>query len=276
MTFALRTRGQAGSECQICSTSGHFDIDFQHRYVVAPFHPDIKFFRIENWRVTYDGLSKWKPLKKYFKTVTLSHAYRSSYSFSYTNNLKSTLDQYGHPTTLDDNEDYIFYEQLNGVSIAEQFSPLIKVDMTLQNSLQFNVAVKKERNLSLSFADNQLTEVNSKEFVFGTGYRWKKALQLKNPFSKAKDKKTIKSDLNLKLDFSIRQNLTVIRKVEEAVTQPTAGQTIYSLKTAADYLITQRITLRLFYDWLLTNPRISTSFKSSNTNGGVSIRFSLT
>jgi cell surface protein SprA len=231
-----------------------------------------------NWRITYDGLSKWKPLKKYFKTVTLSHAYRSSYSFAYTNNLKSQLDGTDQTPVVTENGlpggDYIFYEQLSAVTIAEQFSPLIKADMTLQNNLQFNVAIKKERNLALSFANNQLTEVNSKEFVFGTGYRWKDLL-LKNPFSRGKDKKSIKSDLNLKLDFSIRQNLTMIRKVVEAVTQPTAGQTIYSLKTSADYLLTQRITVRLFYDWLLTNPRISTSFRSSNTNGGVSIRFSL-
>jgi cell surface protein SprA len=229
-----------------------------------------------NWRVTYDGLSKWKPLKKYFKTVTLSHAYRSSYSYSYTNNLHSGLIKSGQtPDSTDINGDFIFYEQINSVSIAEQFSPLIKVDLTMQNSLQFNVAIKKERNLSLSFANNQLTEVDSKELVFGTGYRWKN-LVLKNPFSKAKDKKGIKSDLNLKMDFSIRQNLTMIRKVVEEVTQPTAGQTIYSIKTSADYQITQRITARLFYDWLLTNPRISTSFRSSNSNGGVSIRFSLT
>jgi cell surface protein SprA len=230
-----------------------------------------------NWRVTYDGLSKWKPLKKYVKSVTLSHAYRSSYSFSYTNNLKSGLGGTGSkPTITEDipNGDYIFYEQISSVSIAEQLSPLIKVDVTLQNNLQFNFAVKKERNLALSFANNQLTEVNSNEFVFGTGYRWKD-IELKNPFGKTKSKKGIKSDLNLKIDFSIRQNLTMIRKVVEAAPQPTAGQTIFSLRTSADYLITQRITLRLFYDWLLTDPRISTSFKSSNTNGGVSIRFTL-
>jgi cell surface protein SprA len=228
-----------------------------------------------NWRVTYDGLSKWKVIKKYVKTVTLSHAYRSSYSFSYTNNLKSLLEKTEQtPIQTDINNDYIFYEQINAISIAEQFSPLIKVDVSLQNSIQVNFAIKKERNLSLSFANNQLTEVQSKEFVIGTGYRWKN-LVLKNPFKKDKNKKGIKSDLNLKLDFSIRENLTMIRKVVEGVTQPTAGQTIYSLKTSADYQITQRITARLFYDWLFTNPRISTSFKSSNTNGGVSIRFSL-
>jgi len=229
-----------------------------------------------NWRITYDGLSKWKVLKKYVKTVTLSHAYRSSYSFSYINNLKSELEKSGQkPIETDVNNDYLFYEQINSVSIAEQFSPLIKVDVSLQNSVQFNFAIKRERNLALSFANNQLTEIASKEFVIGTGYRWKNLI-LKNPFSKAKDRKSIKSDLNLKLDFSIRENLTMIRKVVEGVTQPTAGQTIYSLKTSADYQITQRITARLFYDWLFTNPRISTSFKSSNTNGGVSIRFSLT
>jgi len=227
-----------------------------------------------NWRVSYDGLSKWKPLKKYVKTVRLSHAYRSSYSFAYTNNIFADRDAAGHPTKKDINNDFIFYEQISTVSIAEQFSPLIKVDVALQNSLQFNVAIKRERNLALSFANNQLTEILSKEYVIGTGYRWKD-LALKNPFKKGKNVKSIKSDLNLKLDFSIRENLTLIRKVVEGVTQPTSGQTIYSIKATADYQITKRITARLFYDWLLTNPRISTSFRSSNTNGGFSIRFSL-
>lgn len=229
-----------------------------------------------NWRITYDGLSKIKPLKIFFKTITLSHAYRSSYSFSYTNNLKSKLKKSGDiPTEPDINGNFIFYEQINSVSIAEQFSPLLKIDVSLQNSLQFNVEMKKDRNLSLSFANNQLTEVNGKELVFGTGYRWKN-LELKMPFSKNKSKKPIKSDLNLKIDFSIRQNLTVIRKVVEEVTQPTAGQTIYSMKISADYMITQRITARLFYDWLFTDPRISTSFRAKNTNAGISLRFSLT
>lgn len=205
----------------------------------------------------------------------LSHAYRSSYSFTYTSNLKSKLPNGAYaPQEKDDVGNYIFYEQINSVSIAEQFSPLLKVDVSLQKGIQFNAEVKKDRNLALSFANNQLTEVKGTELVFGTGYRWKN-LELKNPFKKDKNKKGIKSDLNLKADFSIRQNLTVIRKIVEEVTQPTAGQTIYSLKTSADYQITQRITARLFYDWIFTNPRISTSFKSSNTNAGMSIRFSL-
>ena len=231
---------------------------------------------LPNWRITYDGLGKIKQLKKIFKTITLSHAYRSSYSFSYTNNLNSNLKQSGKPVNQDINDNYIFYEQLNSVTIAEQLSPLIKVDVSLQNSVQINAEIKKERNLSLSFANNQLTEVRSNELVIGSGYKWKD-VPLKNPFSKSKktSKKTIKSDINIRADFSVRQNLTLIRKVVEQVTQPTSGQIVYALKTSADYQISQRITARLFYDWNFNNPRISTSFKSKNTNAGVSIRFSL-
>lgn len=226
-----------------------------------------------NWRVTYNGLSRIERLKKLFKVVNISHAYKSSYSFSYTNNPRASMDEHT-PTTIDANGDFIFNEQISTVTIAEQLSPLIKIDVTMQNSVQLNIAYKKERNLALSFANNQLTEVNSKEIVLGTGYRWKD-LVIRNPFKPKKGQKGIKSDLNLKADFSIRNNLTMIRKVVEEVTQPTAGQTIYSLKLSGDYLITQRITARLFYDWLFTNPKISTSFRSSNTNAGVSLRFSL-
>ena len=33
-----------------------------------------------NWRITYSGLSKLEFFKKYFKSVTLTHGYRSTYS----------------------------------------------------------------------------------------------------------------------------------------------------------------------------------------------------
>ncbi|MFH1004786.1 MAG: cell surface protein SprA [Bacteroidota bacterium] len=227
-----------------------------------------------NWRITYDGLSKIKFLKKIFKTVTLVHAYRSSYSFTYTNNLMSGLREPGNPFILDKNNDFLFYEQINSVSISEQYAPLIKINITLPNNLQFNIEIKKDRNLSMSFANNQLTEINGRELSAGSGYRFKDIV-LKSPFGKSKNKKSIKSDLNVKANFSIRNNLSMIRKVVEGVTQPIAGQTIYSLKMSADYVITQRINMRLFYDWLFTEPRISIIFRSSNTNAGVSLRFSL-
>ena len=85
-----------------------------------------------------------------------------------------------------------------------------------------------------------------------------------------------KSDLNLRVDVSIRQNNTVIRKMQEGQNQVTAGQNITSIKTSADYVISQRLNVRLFYERVVNKPVISTSFPSSNSNFGLSLRFTLT
>ncbi len=225
-----------------------------------------------NWRITYNGLAKMEILKKHFKTVTLTHAYRSSYSFSFTQNLLYTDDGNNVPTALDNASNFIFKEQINTINLTEQFSPLIKVDVTMTNKITGNVELKKDRNIALSLSNNQVTEIFGTEYIFGAGYRIP-GLEIK--FSKDKKKKPLKSDLNIRADLSIRRNITLIRKVVENVTQPTAGQTIISVKTSAEYTISERLNLRIFYDQILTRPVISTSFNSSNVNSGVALRFTL-
>jgi cell surface protein SprA len=56
--------------------------------------------------------------------------------------------------------------------------------------------------------------------------------------------------------------------------QLTAGQGSVTLKTTADYMLSDRFQLRLYFDKILNNP-YKGSFKTSNTNFGVSFRFTL-
>ena len=81
--------------------------------------------------------------------------------------------------------------------------------------------------------------------------------------------------MDLKIDFNIRNNRTVIRKVIEDVEQITAGQQIISIKFSADYVINQRLNVKAFYDKVITNPFLSTTFPGAITNAGFSIRFTL-
>jgi len=73
----------------------------------------------------------------------------------------------------------------------------------------------------------------------------------------------------------LRDNATVIRKIQEQQNQVTAGQNIISIKTSADYVINQRLNVRAFYERVINTPVISTSFPSTNTNMGISLRFTL-
>lgn len=243
-----------------------------------PF-PSLKYLR-PNWRVTYEGVvSKSEWLKKYFKTLSFSHAYRSSYNVgSFISNLNYDESVYGDGfsyvrTKLDDGSwgNFIGRYDVNSVSISEQFSPLIGLDMTWINDFETRVEVKSTRNLALSFANNQLTEILSNEMVFGIGYRFNKMdLILKTK----KSQKAYSNDLNIRADLSFRKSKTILRKIVEESEQPTAGQGSVTLKTSADYMLSDRFQLRLYYDKVLNNPYIG-SYVTSTTNFGVSFRFTL-
>jgi cell surface protein SprA len=221
-----------------------------------------------NWRITYDGLSKIPLFQKWFRKITIGHAYRSTLNISsFVYNLNYTQ-QNGKPASRDLNNNFVPKFQINTVSISEQFSPLLNVDVTMKNSLLAKIEFKRDRSISLSVRNNQITEVRGKELVIGTGYKFK---NVKMPFSK----KGITSNLDTRLDLSIRNNRTVIRKVVENVNQLTAGQTIFTLKFTADYIISKSLNVRLFFDKVINTPFISTTFPTSNTNAGISLRFSL-
>ena len=229
---------------------------------------------IPNWRITYNGLTKIEFFKKYFKSFTLNHAYRSTYSVgSYTTNvLFQDPDMDGFTAVRDAIGNFLPSQEIAQVTIMEQFSPLINFDMTWHNSFLSKVEIKKTRNLALSFANNQLTEVSSSEIVVGVGYRFK---DVKFNIRTGGSRRAFESDLNVKADFSMRTNKTVLRKIVEDVNQISAGQRIVSINFAADYELSQRFIIRLFYDHIITNPYVSSQFPTGNVNAGISLRFTL-
>ena len=229
-----------------------------------------------NWRVTYTGLSQIRFIKKYFKSVTLGHAYNSSYNVgSFVTNILYEPDKDGFQYVKDElGNNFIPEYEINQISITEQFSPLINVDIVMQNSLSAKFEIKKSRNLGLSFANNQLIEVTSLEYIIGAGYRFKDVKFSIRPGKRGR-KKNFNSDLNLKADFSIRNNKTVLRKLIEDVDQISAGQKVMSINFTADYMLSQRLNFRIFYDMVINNPFVSSSYPNSNTNAGISLRFIL-
>ena len=232
-----------------------------------------------NWRITYDGLSKLPAVKKIFKTVTLTHGYKSIYTVGgYTSNLLYLQDSEGNAlgkqteTSIAGNPNFYSQNLISAVSIIEQWSPLMKVDLILHNSMLANIEFRRDRNISLGITSKTITEILGKELIIGTGYKFKELSLGKNLKVAGKP---IKSDLNLIGNISFRRNETVIRRIEEKNSQPTAGTYIISLKLSADYSISDKLTIRLFYDRILNRPLISNSFPTSNTNAGVSLRLTL-
>ena len=220
-----------------------------------------------NWDITYDGLTKLPFFAKRFRTFTVKNSYRSNFNIA---NYQTNLFYVPGGNEVDAVGNYIPERQITVVTIQEVMRPFMSFDATLTNSLLAKFEYNRDRNLSLSLANYQVTEVRGQEFVIGTGYRFK---NVKFPFAVGGN--TPKSDLNLRVDISYRDNATVIRKMEERQNQVTAGQNILSLKTSADYVLNQRLNIRGFYERVVNKPVISTSFPSANTNAGISLRFTL-
>jgi len=224
---------------------------------------------IPNWSITYSGLMRIPWFKDNFKNFTIAHGYRSAYSInSFITNL-----QYDSDTpTFDKSGNFIGEYIYSNINLVEQFSPLIRLDMSLNSNINLKTEIKKDRTVNLSMDNNMVTEILGNEYIIGVGYRVK---DLKFIIRSKGRRRTIKSDLNLKVDFSYRKNRTFIRDLSEDNTQVTGGQNMTSIKGSADYALSKRLTLKVYYDQNLTKYALSTAFPTSNARFGFSVRFNL-
>ena len=206
---------------------------------------------LPNWRITYDGLSKLKIFKTWLRTLTLTHAYLSTYNVGSFNSNIRYGEQDGMPSVIDDAGNFIPQAQMSVISVTEQFNPLLKIDMGFINSLLASIELRRGRNISFSFVNNQLTEISSNEFIIGMGYRLKGIrFNLSGMLGGGKRTRT-NSDLNLKLDFSIRKNKTVLRRVDQDENQVSVGQQVLSLNFSADYNLSARFNVRFYFDKII-------------------------
>ena len=227
---------------------------------------------LPNWRISFDGIGKIKALRKYIKKLSFTHGYRSNFSLgNYTTNLNGRWDDNGNAIETDIAGNYISQKQIMTLNILEQFSPLIGMDLTLANNLSIKLEIKKDRNISLSLANNQIVEIKGSEMKFGTGYTWRK-FQL--PIKLA-GKRLDPSNLRMRLDVSVRDNKTITRKIVENQNQATAGQRAVSIQFSGDYNLTKQLMLRIYFDRRVNTPFVSTSFPTANTNAGFALRFQL-
>jgi cell surface protein SprA len=233
-----------------------------------------------NWRVAYNGLSRIPGLDKIFTNFSLTHAYNASLGMnSFTSALNyQDVSRYGYPSFIDTtsgSHNYIPFFLVPNITIQEQFAPLIGVDMTFTNQLNLKFDYSKQRQLSLSLIDYQLSEVRSTEITFGGGFR-KRGLKLpfKVPFSK-KDTKKLDNEINFQLNFSIRNNVTSNSILDQNSAFATNGSKEITISPTLDYYISNRINIKLYFDQRRVNPYISSSAPTVDTRAGVQVRISL-
>jgi cell surface protein SprA len=187
-------------------------------------------------------------------------------------NLKYNLESDGFSYIRDIADNFVPPYDFNTVSIMETFSPLINIDIMWMSDLTTRGEIKRTRNLILAFANNQLTETLSSEYTLGVGYRF---TQMDLIIKTKRKQQAYSNDLNIRADISYRKTKTLLRQLDEDKDQLTAGQGAFSIKTYAEYMLSDRFQMRVFFDKIMNTPYTSLSFSTSNTNIGVSFRFTL-
>jgi cell surface protein SprA len=234
-----------------------------------------KSMPLPNWSISYNGLTKFEFMKKYVKNFVVRHAYTSTVSMAgVMSNLNAETDADGDVSAYDLNNNFIPRNNVQAITLSERFSPLIGFDATWNvngQGLITKFEYKKDRSATLSLNNNQVTEVLGNEFVIGTGYKFEK-VALK--FIKLRGKSP-ENPLNIRFDFTFRDNLTVIRKIVEGTDQATAGQRVVSIKSSVDYNLNNNLTVQLYYDQVITTPKIATSYPTGNLSTGIRFRYNL-
>ena len=225
---------------------------------------DFKSIPLPNWNVKYTGLMNYKFFKDKFKRFSIQHGYRASYGI---NAFRSNL----NPETSDQNGNIYAERIISNVNLAEQFNPLVRFDFETKTALKFLIEMKKDRTLNMSFDNNLLTEVKGNEYTVGLGYRIKDV----TISSRLADTPTgvIKSDVNLKADFSIRKNNTIVRYLDYDNNQLSGGQNLLSIKFTADYSFSKNFTAIFYYDHQFSKAVISTAFPLTTISAGFTLRY---
>ena len=259
---------------------------------------------LPNWTIRYSGLSRLPFFQNIFKSVNINHSYKSIFaigsyqSFStwqeYMNGLGFVKDATSGapiPSSM---------YNISQVSINEAFSPLLGIDVTLQNNLTARLEYRQTRVLSLSMTSVQINEAMSKDWVVGFGYRinnvnlfgGRNSRLVKNTKKKgnqqdqqnsntqsvsSKNSGGINRDLNLRLDLSYRKQASITRDIATITSAASSGNTAFKASFVGDYTLSRLITASIYYDIQINTPLLSSSSYPTTTHDfGVSLKLSLT
>ena len=266
---------------------------------------------LPNWSVSYKGLSNLPWVRDNFKSVTLTHAYKCVYAVGSYNSYSSWVEAMGSGGSLGyvQNTTTGMYLpnsvfDIGTVSINESFSPLLGLNMTFNNNMTLKMEYKTTRVLALSMTSAQLNETGSNDIVVGWGYKINdfrigklfgsgKASAKASKKNKSKNrnnreeqqtvtttsssKSTFAHDLNMRFDFSFRNQDAIKRDLQTSLCEATSGSKAIKASAQIDYSVSRMVTLSIYYDRQRSQPLLSSSsYPTVTQDFGMSMKFSLT
>ena len=200
---------------------------------------------------------------------------------------------------------------ISSVSINEAFSPLVGLNVTMQNNMTLKLEYRKTRVLTLSMTSAQINEASSADIVLGWGYKIDdfKIAQLfagksssqkaasknkggrnsntkENTGQKGRNNQSQSSSnrrnnfahsLNLRFDFSLRNQDAITRNIQTSLSEATSGNRAVKASFMADYAMSRYVTFSLYYNRQRNQPLLSSSaYPTITQDFGVNLKFTLT
>ncbi len=265
---------------------------------------------LPNWNVTYKGLGNLPWIRDHFKSVNLTHGYKSVYAIGSYQSYSSWVETMGSGGQLGyalnaTTGSYVpssMYD-ISTVSLNESFSPLLGLDMTFRNNMTMKVEYKSTRVATLSVTSAQINETGSNDLVIGWGYKIndfklsslfgggkasakakKRTPNKKRPTEEEAEEPATRSskdnfaqDLSMRFDFSFRNQNAIRRDLQTDLCEATSGSKAFKTSAAIEYTLSRMVTMSLYYDRQRSEPLLSGSgYPTITQDFGMSMKFSLT
>ncbi len=262
--------------------------------IIGPENVTLKSFPkipLPNWSVNYNGLSNIPFLQEIFTSVTLRHTYRATYSIGgFNNNLGVLVDPItGFVTSLDTFEvdmsgdpleNFQTTDIINNILVREDFAPLLGINMTMKNGVTTSIDYKRGRSLNFSTGTLQLNELRNQDLSVSVGYRQD---QLNWKFQFLGKDFDLQNSMNVNFRLTMRDTRELNRNLafDDGANEPTVpidytrGNLNWIISPSVDYVVSNRINVKVFFEQNINRPFVSSAFDTSFASGGFQIRFTL-
>ncbi|MFZ0455932.1 MAG: cell surface protein SprA [Ignavibacteriaceae bacterium] len=223
---------------------------------LGPFQDIAKYIPRPNWNINWSGLESFSLFKSFAKRVSLSHAYKSTYSEGW----KITPDG---------------LKQIQTQRIQYGFTPLVGLNFTFNElwggNINANIKYSTNTSYDLGTSTKNISETSSKDIGITAGYS-------KSGFEIPLFGISLKNDIEFSFSYTSSQNSTVIYDMTNFKDGglPQDGTTRTTIEPRVKYTISSKVTLSIFYTRTSVTPEGAARIPPTTTNeAGLDVHISI-
>lgn len=216
-----------------------------------------KYIPRANWRIDWRGLEKISFLEGLARTISLNHAYSSTYTEGW------KIDPDGN-------------KQVQTQRINYGFTPLAGINITFDKmwggNLTGSIKYSTKNSFDLGITTKNITESFSKDINFTASYS-------KSGFSLPLFGLDFKNDIEMSLSYTQAQNSVVIYEMGENFSEngkPQDGTNRVIIEPRVKYTLSSKVTLSIFYKRTTVEPEGASNIPATTTNeAGLDVHISI-